>query len=335
MTLIFEETYLLGLLVLVPLFALFFLWRGWRRAAILRKVGDTDLVAQLSAQISPFRRQLKHLLWLVGLAMLVLALARPVWGITQEIVRTEGVQVVIAIDISRSMEANDISPTRLNRARFDAQGIIDSLAGNDVGMVVFAREAFAYMPLTYDRGAAAVFLDGISTTMVTRQGTNIPAAIERGMGAFEPRSEAQKVLILMTDGESHQGDAVEAAQIAAQEDVRIYTVGYGSQEGTNIPIYNAAGEVAGFRTDGGSGVIITTALNEPLLQEIADTTGGFYIRGGIDLTPLIADIQALEAGDIGQEVITRPIERFQVFVALALAALSLGMLIPETMRDVD
>ncbi|MEO1165567.1 MAG: VWA domain-containing protein, partial [Chloroflexota bacterium] len=329
----FEQESVLILLVIVPLFALFFVWRGWKRAAILRKIGDTDLVASLTAQISPFRRQLKHLLWLVGAGSLVLALARPVWGIEQEIIRTEGVQIVIAMDISRSMNAEDVSPSRIERARFDAQGIMDAVVGNDVGMVVFARQAFAYMPLTYDRGAMTIFLDGISTTMVRRQGTNIPAAIERGMGAFEPRSDAYKVLILMTDGESHEGDAIAAAELAAEQGIRIYTIGYGSQEGANIPIFNDAGDLIGYQTQGN--VIVNTAQNVSLLQQVAELTGGFYIRGGIDLTPLYSDILALESGDIGEEVITRPIERFQVFVVIALAALSIGMLIPETKRDAD
>ena len=329
----FEQDSVLVLLVIVPLFALFFLWRGWKRASVLRKIGDTDLVASLTAQISPFRRQLKHLLWLIGAGALVLALARPAWGIEQEIIRTEGVQIVIAIDISRSMNAEDVSPSRIERARFDAQRVMDALVGNDVGMVVFAREAFAYMPMTYDRSAMTVFLDGISTTMVRRQGTNIPAAIERGMGAFEPRSDAHKVLILMTDGESHEGDAIAAAEQALAQDVRIYTVGYGSQEGANIPIFNPAGDLMGYQTQGDD--IVTTAQNVSLLQQVAEITGGFYIRGGIDLTPLHTDILALEAGDIGEEVITRPIERFQVFVVIALVALSIGMLIPETRRNVE
>lgn len=331
----FEQLIFLYLLILIPLFVIFFIWRGIARASIMNRIGDKELIAALSSQVSPLRRQLKAILWLFTLAMLILALARPTWGVEQEVIRTEGVQIVFAIDISRSMDANDVSPSRLDRARFETFDIMTALEGNDLGLVLFAREAFTYMPLTYDLGAAEVFLNGISTTMVTRQGTNIPEAIERALGSFETRSDSQKIIILITDGESHEGDAVAAAQLAAEENVLIYTIGYGTQDGSNIPIYNVNGDLAGYQTTADSGIIITTVQNVDLLQRIASETGGFYIPSGIDMTPLITDIKSRETGEIGEQVISRPIERFIIFVALAVAALSFEMLLPETKREGD
>ena len=159
----FEQGIFLYLLIIIPVFLVFFMWRGMVRASILRRMGDKELIQQLTAQISPFRRRLKALFWLIALAMLILALARPAWGVEQEIIQTEGLQIVFAIDISRSMDANDVSPSRLSRARLDVLDMSAALEGNDIGIVVFAREAFSYMPLTYDYSAAEIFVEGIST----------------------------------------------------------------------------------------------------------------------------------------------------------------------------
>src|SRR5690606_2336610 len=174
---------------------------------------------------------------------------------------------------------------------------------------------------------------GISTTMVTRQGTNIPDAIERALGSFETRSDSQKIIVLISDGESHEGDAISAARLATEQDVLIYTIGYGTQDGSTIPIYNINGDLAGHQTTGNSGVLINTVQNMSLLQDIASETGGFYIPSGVDMTPLIEDIKSRETGEIGEQVISRPIERFILFVALAVAALSFEILLLETKRE--
>ena len=332
----FEQVNYLILLILIPLFIIFFIWRGIARASIMNRIGDKELIQALSAQVSPFRRQFKAILWLFALAMLILALASPTWGIEQEVIRNEGVQIVFAIDISRSMDANDVSPSRLERARFETFEIMTALEGNDIGLVLFAREAFTYMPLTYDLGAAEVFLNGIATNMITPQGTNIPIAIERALGSFETRSPAQKIIVLVTDGESWEGDAILAAQQASEENIIIYTIGYGTEDGSTIPIYNSNGDFVAYQTTSdGSGVLIRSSQNVDLLQRIARETGGFYIPSGADMTPLIEDIQSRESGEIGEQVITRPIERFILFVALAVMALSFEILLPETKGEDD
>jgi Ca-activated chloride channel family protein len=236
------------------------------------------------------------------------------------------------MDISRSMNVSDVSPSRLARAKLDILDLLRRLEGNDFGIVVFAEEAYAYMPLSYDIDAAEVFLKGISTDMLTLQGTNIPAAIEIALGSFERRSPAQKVIVLVTDGENHEGDSVSAAKIAAEQNIIIYTMGYGSLEGATIPIYDAEGQLVDYETyDDGS--LVFSTLNAELLQRIAETTNGFYLAGASDMTPLAQDILSLQSGEIGEEIVTQPIERFSIFVALALIALSLEILLPETKEE--
>ncbi|MGB7340482.1 MAG: VWA domain-containing protein [Phototrophicaceae bacterium] len=331
-----EQIYLLILIILLPSLIIFLIWRGLARAAIMRRIGDQELVQTLTAHVSPLRRQIKAVLWLGAISTLLLALARPTWGVEQDIIRTEGIQIVFAIDISRSMDATDMSPTRLERAILDVRDMMTAFDGNDISIVLFAREAFTYMPLTYDLIAADVFLDGISTSMVSLQGTNIPAAIERSLGSFEIRSDAQRVIIVMTDGESHEGDAIAAAQIATEEATIIYTIGYGTETGSTIPIYNENGDLVSYQTTSGSddGVLVNSTLNVDLLERIANEANGIYQVGGTSLDALISDIQQLESGDIGEQVITRPIERFSLFVVITLVLLSLEMILPETKREV-
>jgi Ca-activated chloride channel homolog len=330
----FQNPAILWLLTLLPLFLIFFVLRGMARAAALRRIGDTELVQKLLSQISPFRRRMKAFLWLLALAAVISSLARPTLGTETEIIHSEGIQIIVAMDISRSMNATDVSPSRLIRARLDTTDIVRGLEGNDFGLVVFAREAYSYMPLTFDVHAAEVFLEGINTGMLTRQGTNIPAAIEMSMSSFEHRSRAQKVIILISDGETFEGDAINAAQIAAEEGVIIYTIGYGSPEGALIPLLDETGTVTDYVTYN-DGSLVNSALNADLLQRVAAETSGFYLQGGSDIQPLLDNILSLQEGELREEIITRPVERFGIFVAMALALLSLEMLLPETRRETE
>ncbi|MEO1286703.1 MAG: VWA domain-containing protein [Chloroflexota bacterium] len=335
----FEQIYFVySIAIIIPLMGFFLIWRGWVRQSVMRKIGDQELVQSLVAQVSPFRRRVKALFWLATIALILLALGRPTWGFEEDIIRTEGIQIIFAIDVSRSMDATDVSPTRLQRARLDVLDMMTALEGNDLGIVLFARDAFTYMPLTYDLSAAEIFLADIDTNMMTNQGTNIPDAIERALGSFEQRSQSQKVIVLITDGESHEGDAITAAERAREENVIIYTIGYGTQEGSTIPLYDETGTLIGYQTTADSndaiGTLVNTTLNFDLLQRIAEETNGAYITGGTSLEAIITDIQGLESGEIGEQVISRPIARFPIFVGLALLLLSLEMLISDAKREV-
>lgn len=324
--------------IIIPVLSLFLIWRGWVRFAVMKRIGDQELVQSLVMQVSPFRRRMKAIFWLTTLTVILLALGRPTWGFEEDTLQTTGIQVIFAMDISRSMDATDVSPSRLQRARLDVLDAMTTLDGNDLGIVLFARDAFTYMPLTYDVSAAELFLSDVATDMISAQGTNIPDAIERSLGSFERRSESSKVIILMTDGESHEGDAIATAQRAAEEDIIIYTIGYGTPEGTSIPIYDDLGNFVGYKTTADSnqdvGTLVNTTLNVDLLQRIADETGGLYLTGGTSLEPILNDLDRLQSGEIGERVISRPIARFPIFVTLALLFLSLDMLISDSKREV-
>jgi Ca-activated chloride channel family protein len=329
----FENPRILALLLLIPFFLIFFIWRGIVRTTAVRRIGDAELIRVLMSQVSPARRALKSLLWLGALAALIAGLARPTWGVETELVRTQGVQVVLALDVSRSMDAEDVAPSRLERMKLDMLDLVTQLEGNDIGIVLFAGEAFTYMPMTYDTKATEIFLESISTDMTTVQGTNVTAAIQVALGMFETRTTAQPVIVLISDGENHEEDPENVAKLAADSGVIMYTMGYGTIEGSPIPIYDDFGQLVNFKSDR-NGTLITSRLDPEMLQRIASATGGFYqqVGRGDPITTIAESIATLQAGELRDKLVTRPIERFGVFVALAVFALSMEILMPETRR---
>jgi len=329
-----SPTWLIAL-ALVPVFALFLLWRGWARRAAVERLGDRALVQPLLAQINYTARGIKAVLWLIALAALILAIARPTWGFTIDRLTTQGIQIMIAMDVSRSMAAEDISPNRLERAKLDVLDLINQLPRTEYAFIIFAREAYVYMPLTFDAEAGRVFLEGIDTDMLTLQGTDLAKTIEVALAAFDQRPGAERVLLIISDGETHEEDPREAAQRAAENDVTIYTMGYATQEGGLIPLYNEAGELVDYQADA-AGRLVQTTLNPDVLQRIANITGGEYLpysANNAHSAEFIAAMNEMQGGDLREEEITRPIERFGWFVALALLALSVEILLPETKRE--
>jgi Ca-activated chloride channel homolog len=327
----FAYPIVLALLILIPLFMIFFILRGVARATALQRIGDVELVRALLSQVSPSRRRWKSLLWLCALASLIFALARPVWGIESELVRTEGVQVVLALDISRSMNTQDVAPTRFQRMIFDMLDLVNRLEGDDVGIVVFAGDAYTYMPMTFDTGATRVFLSNISTEMTTVQGTNIGAAIETALAMYDDRTATQPVIVLASDGENHEIDPENIAGLAAENNIIIHTIGYGTEAGGLVPIFDQFGNLYNYVTDSNN-QLVNSVLNADVLRRIAQATGGTYQQVGVDdiVTTLTESINQLESGELREELVTRPIERFGIFVALALFALSIEILLPET-----
>jgi Ca-activated chloride channel homolog len=331
----FTTPLFLSLLPLVLVMAAFLVARGRVRAAALNRIGDAELVQVLLAQVSFRRRRWKAMLWLLVLAALILALARPLWGIELQRIEKEGMAVMVVLDVSRSMDAQDVLPSRLERAKLDLRELFTALDGNDVGIVLFAGQPVPYMPLTYDMNAAQLFLEGATTNAITAQGTAIAAALDTALDNFDPRSSAQHIILLITDGENHEGNPRAAAQRAADEGVIIHVMGYGTSSGAVIPIYDNAGTLIDYKIDS-SGALVESRLNEALLRELATSTGGIYqpIDGsGMEITNIITAVRASEPGQLGDEVVTRSIERFGIFALLALLALSLEILLPETRRE--
>jgi Ca-activated chloride channel family protein len=312
----FANSSVLTLLLLLPAAVALLVWRYRARMGALRRLGDMTLTHTLFSQVSNTRR---------------------IWkSVDLDTIETQGVAIMVVLDISNSMEAQDIAPSRLQRAKLAVHDLFQGLAGNELGLILFAGEAFVQFPLTTDLTSAETFLNAVSTEAISHQGTAIEVALRLALNAFSTRNGASEIILLITDGENTEGDPMPVVDEAANQGITIYTLGYGDpDQGAPVPVYDETGAVVDYKTDQ-FGQVVTSRLNESILQEIADRTGGTYQRasaGGIEIVNLINEINQLEAGELDSRTEERPIERFGVFVALALLALSLEILLPETRSE--
>ena len=324
---------LFGLLMVPALGGFFWATRQARRRA-LAQFGDFELVQKLSATLSRRGRAAKSVLMLVAVAFLILALARPQFGTRVETVRSEGQDVMVALDVSRSMLAEDVAPNRLERARLEIMRILQRLDGDRIGLVAFAGNAFVQSPLTVDYGAAALFLNAMNPDLIPIQGTHLGEALTVALDAFEEGARDHRVLIVVTDGEDHEGEVEGALERAFNEGVEIHTVGIGSLDGVPIPEFDASGARSGFVRDEG-GAVVTTRLDESMLERVAQATGGRYFPAlgpGANLDPLVEEILGGEGRQLEAREITQFDEQFQVFLGLALVLLLAEGLIPERRR---
>ena len=327
----FAEPDYLYALALMPLIALFMVWAGRRRQSAIASLGDPSLIDRLSLSVDWRGRRVRSWLWFVALALLIVALARPRWGSDVQIVERQGVQIMIALDVSTSMLAEDIKPNRLKRAKLEIVDLMSRLDGDEVGLVLFSGASFLQFPLTFDYSTARTFLDEAGPHMISRPGTAIGKAIETAVNGFNEQRAGQKVILIITDGESHEGDPLAAARIAREEGVVIYTIGFGSPDGEPIPEYDAFGRMSGFKQDQ-RGEVILSKLNEVTLQRIAREGGGKYYRATADgrvIESLKDDFDALQKESFESEFRTRQIERFQLFLAVALLVLVAMELVPD------
>jgi Ca-activated chloride channel family protein len=317
-------------LVLVPVAVVFLFWASRSRRAALARLGDKALIERLAASAHTSGRRLRQLLWLFALTMVILALARPQWGEAPQLVEQEGIQVMVALDVSNSMLAEDISPNRLLRAKREISDLMNRLDGDEIGLVVFSGAAFVQFPMTSDYTTARRFLDTATPEIISRQGTAIGEAIVVAMNGFDSNSTAQKAIVIFTDGENHESDSLAAAQAAANDGIIIYAIGFGSEEGAPIPVYDAAGNMTGYRTDQ-FGQVVQTRLDEATLQQIAEISGGQYFRAtdGSELNALIAELNNLQTGTFASREASNLIERYQLFLLAAVIALLLAEIAPE------
>ena len=325
-----EQHFLLGL-ILIPVMGVFLVWADRRRRVAVAALGDSALIRRLSASVNRPGRRVRTWLWFLVIALAVIALARPQWGSEVQILEQEGVQIMVALDISNSMLAQDSRPNRLGRARLEIIDLMSRLGGDEVGLVLFSGASFIQFPLTFDYSTARSFLDVANPGLISRPGTAIGAAIDTALAGFDPQRPSQKVIMIMTDGEDHEGGALVAASRAAEQGVIIYTVGFGSPEGEPIPEYDASGQIVGFKRDD-RGQVVLSILNEDMLQKIALAANGkFYPvgAGGTPIADLVADLDSLQKAKIQSEFETRRVERFQLFLVAALLALVAGELIPD------
>lgn len=325
----------LWLLWLVPLLLVFFIYSFRTRTRLLQRFAAPEMLRRLTAGVSRGRQYFKAALVLLGVLACVLALAEPRYGFTWEEVKRQGVDIVVALDVSDSMLVEDAGSggklSRLERARREITDLLRLLEGDRIGLVAFAGTAFVECPLTLDYGAAELFLGAIDTDLIPVKGTDLAGAIRTSLAAFEGASNSSQAIILITDGEDHSGEALKAAEEAKVQGVRIFTIGIGRDEGAPIPDDNG-----GFRRDR-RGEIVLSKLDEPTLQKIALETGGSYVRsvtGDVDLEQIYTQgIKAtLQDQELGSKRRQRWEERFQWALAVALVALMLEPLISERRR---
>jgi len=324
-------------LLLVPLLLGGFWLGAWKRSRLLETFGDAALVQRLTASVSRRARWVKVGLLLGALAFLALALARPQFGTRVESVRRRGQDIMVAVDLSRSMLAEDVAPSRLDRARLSIMRLIRGLHGDRIGLVAFAGDAFVQSPLTMDYTAAAMFLNAMDPDMMPIQGTDLGEALRMSLDALDEAAREDRLIVVVTDGEDHEGAIDEQLQRAADGGVQIHTVGIGSTEGVPIPEIDAGGVRRGFKRDE-EGTVITTHLDEGTLRRMAEATGGRYVRVAPGLTTfeeLVDEIASGEGEEFEAREITQFEEQYQIFLALALALLFVEALVPERRRTTE
>jgi len=320
-----QPQYLLLLLLIPLLFVAYALQLRIRRKRIAR-LGNPELVKQLMPNASTGKGWLKLSLLSLAWFFFVIGLARPQLGARLREHESQGVEVMIALDVSNSMLAEDYSPNRLERSKLAISRLVDRLQGDRIGLVIFAGEAFVQLPITADYVSAKQFLKSITTESVPIQGTDLAGALMASARSFSTQSERSRAIILISDGEDHEGEALDAARSIAEEGIRIYTIGVGSPQGKPIPKNGSLMKDA-------NGEIVVTRLDEGILQEIAAIGGGKYVRAGnseFGLNPIIDDIRTLDKEQFNSVVFEDFDEQYMYFFAIALFFLILEFLVPET-----
>jgi Ca-activated chloride channel family protein len=327
----FEHTLWLYGLALIPiLFIVFRLVKAWRKNAML-KLGEMGLLQQLMPDLSNRKAGLKFTLFSIALGLLLIGIANPQIGSKLEEAKREGVDIMIAIDVSNSMRAEDISPNRLERTKLAIEKLIGKLNNDRIGLIVFAGEAFVQLPITSDYAAAKLFSSTISNELVPTQGTAIGAAIREAESALSKSDSKQKALVVITDGENHEDDALEAVKNIVDKGVTVYTIGMGSVKGAPIPIYRN-GARSGYRTDR-EGNTVVSRLNQDMLQQLASIGNGIYVRASNandGLATVLNEINKLEKSEFDSKVYTDYEDRFQPFLLAAVLLLLTEILIPNT-----
>lgn len=320
----------LYLLIIIPILCLLFIYARILRKKNLKKIGEEGLLKGLMPDVSVKRPIIKFVLLILAFASLVLMMARPQMGMKVETNEHRGIEMVVAVDVSNSMIATDVAPNRLEKVKFLVSNIADKMKDDKVALVVFAGQAFIQLPITNDFVSAKMFLDAISPKMVSTQGTNIAEAIKLSLGCFTNQKNVERAIVIITDGEDHEGGAEEMAKEAAKKGVHVYVLGIGSAKGSTIPA-----------SDGGvmrdkQGNVVITKLNEQMCSSVAQAGKGVYIH--VDNSNIAQDrfyyeLNKLEKHDMGSTSFSDYAEQFQLFALLALVLLLLDVLLLDKKND--
>jgi len=316
--------YLYALLI-IPLLVIGFIFAQAGRRKAIERFGDRSVITKLMPLVSKRRPVIKFILVSLVLSLVIFAAARPQFGSKLREVKTEGVEIVIALDVSNSMLAEDIKPNRLEAAKRAIGRMLDNLNNDKIGLIVFAGNAYTQVPVTTDYTATKMMLSTISTNIVQEQGTAIGEAIRLAMRSFSPNNDEKKALVIITDGENHEDNPVEAAKEAKEKGIVIYTIGLGDSKGTPIPIPGSSD----YRRDR-EGKVIMTSLNENMLVEIADAADGKYIRANntrIGLDALYKEIEKLDKTELDSVVYAEYEDVFQYIIFLAILIFLLDFLV--------
>jgi von Willebrand factor type A domain. len=325
----FANPAFLYLLLLLPVVILLYIINELRIRKALKRLGDSNLVGGLMPEMSRVRPLIKFVLQLIAFSAGVIMLSRPQFGSKIEDVKKQGVEVIIALDVSNSMLAEDIQPDRLTRAKQAISRLVDNLDNDKIGLIVFAGDAYIQIPITTDYLSAKMFLSAINPNIVPKQGTAIGAAINLGVKSFSPGEGKSKAMIIITDGENHEDDPVKDAEDASKAGIVIHTIGIGSTDGVPIPV------IINGRKDylkDADGNIVITKLDEEILKKIALSTNGNYVRASnsnIGLDEIYAQIKKMKKQDLESTMYTEYNDQFQIFAAIALFLLIVDFIIMD------
>lgn len=326
----FEHIGYLWLLGIIPVMAVLFMIVTVVKKRNLRKFGEPALLGKLMSDFSRFRVNLKFFFIMFGLAFLIFALAGPQFGSKLVDVQEKGLEIVIALDVSNSMMAEDIKPNRLERAKQELSRLMDVLENDKVGLIVFAGEAYTQIPMTSDILSAKMFMGGINSGMVSRQGTAIGSAIELATKSFSPQHEAGKAIIIISDGENHEGNVLDACKDALEKDISIFTIGMGQPQGIRIPLGDNPYNRDFLRDNEGS--FVMSKLNEQMLIDIATISNGKYYRAserGMGLNDIMSQLENMEKAELTSQVYEEYEEQFPYFIWAAFFILVFDLFILE------
>ena len=309
----FAQPEYLYLLIIVPILWGLFIYGRYRSRRNLAKYGNPSVLAPLMTDVSKYKPWIKFIIQQLAFIVIVFMLARPQFGSKLETVKKQGVEIMIALDVSNSMMAKDIAPNRLEKAKMMLSKLVDELDNDKIGLIVFAGDAYTQLPITSDFVSAKMFLNTINPNMVPTQGTAIGRAISTAMNSFTPNEGVDKAIIVITDAENHEDDAVQMAKAAAEKNIKVDVIGIGSLEGVPIPTGNSE-------------------LNESLGQEIAKAGTGIYVRAdntNSALRALTSEVKKMKKADIESKVYSQYDEQFQGLAWIALLLLIVDVFIVD------
>ncbi len=330
----FEHTIYFYAFSALPVMMILVVWYFISRKQKLKKLGDANLISQLLPYSSKRKRIIKVILFLLGFSSLIIALCNLQTGSKLTEVKREGADIIVCIDVSNSMLAQDLSPDRLTRAKYALEKMIDGLEGDRLGLVIFAGEAYVQLPITTDYSAAKLFLSSIGPGMVPVQGTNVSDAIKKASESFSNDEGKNRAIILITDGENHDSEAIQAAEEAGKNGIMINTIGIGSENGVPIPLIEN-GVVKGYRKDK-QGQTVITKLNTNLLKTIASKANGVFVQASqadIGLGAVLDKIGELDKAQLENKMYTDYEDQFQWFLGLSLVLFFIEFLISERVSE--